>query len=77
VYIPPNAVKMVDNKQIIGSRLAPEILGAACTATGWALDLYLIHNEFEASKPMVYWLVEQHMDFFTLAACIVRNVRRT
>ena len=60
VEIPGNPITIVNTRILMGVRDKYEFEGHACRATAYALMLYLDHNEFEDSKPIMAWLHTQH-----------------
>ena len=60
VEIPLNPSQIVTNRIEMGVRQKDERQGQALRATAYALMLYLDHDEFQASTPIMKWLHTQH-----------------
>ena len=61
--ITPNPTRIVNTVHFMQSRIDFINGGNAVMATSYALMLYIDHNEFEASKPIMKWLHTQHNGF--------------
>ena len=60
VEIPLNSVEIVNTRILMGVRDKDERQGQAVRATAYALMLYLDHDEWQASMPIMKWLHTQH-----------------
>lgn len=73
VVIPPNPTTIINTVPIMQPREDFDNLENAVMATSYGLMMYLAHNEFEASRPIMKWLIAQHMGLVNWASTQVKE----